>query len=109
MDDVGWSVLWIVLLAGVSLFYSLNSFALRTFSFVKLQEAFKAANKETRLDAFVEKTENFIVTCSLLRLIANIAILVVLVDLLRGQEIGFIPIFFIAVFLFMVFSFAVPY
>ena len=109
MDDVGWSVLGIVLLAGVSVFYSLNSFALRTFSFVKLQEAFKGANKEPRLDAFVEKTENFIVTCSLLRLIANIGILIVLVDLLRSQEIGFIPIFFIAVFLFMVFSFAVPY
>ena len=109
MEDVGWSVLGIVLLAGVSLFYSLNSFALRTFSFVKLQEAFKAANKEARLDAFVEKTEKFIVTCSLLRLIANIGILVVLVNLLTAQGVGFVPIFFIAVFLFVVLSFAVPY
>ncbi len=109
MDDVGWSVLGIVLLAGVSVFYSLNRFALRTFSFVKLQEAFKEANKESRLDAFVEKTENFIVVCSLLRLIANIAILVILVNLLTAQGIAFVPIFFIAVFLFVVFGFAVPY
>ena len=109
MDDVGWSVLGIVLLAGVSLFYSLNSFALRTFSFVKLQEAFKEANKDSRLDAFVEKNDKLIVTCSLFRLIANIAILVVMVNLLTAQGIGFVPIFFIAVFLFVVFSFAIPY
>ncbi len=109
MDDVGWSVLGIVLLAGVSLFYSLNSFALRSFSFVKLQEAFKVVNKEARFDAFVEKTEKFIVTCLLLGLIANIGIFVVLANLLTAQGIGFVAIFFIAVFIFIVFGFAIPY
>ena len=109
MDDVGWSVLGIVLLTGGSLFYSLNNFALRSFSFVKLQEAFKAADKETCLDAFVEKTEKFIVTCSLLGLIANIGIFVVLAGLLTARGIGFVPIFFIAVFGFIVVGFAVPY
>jgi len=101
--------LGIVLLTGVSLFYSLNSFALRSFSFVKLQEAFKSANEETRLDAFVEKTEKFIVTCLLLGLIANIGIFVVLGNLLTGQGVGFVAIFFIAVFIFIVFGFAIPY
>ena len=109
MDDVGWSVLGIVLLTGVSLFYSLNNFALRSFSFVKLQEAFKVVNKETRFDAFVEKTENFIVTCLFLGLIANIGIFVVLANLLTAQGVGFVAIFFIAVFIFIVFGFAVPY
>jgi len=109
VDDVGWSVLGIVLLTGVSLFYSLNRFALGTFSFVKLQEAFKAVNNEDRLDAFVEKTEDFIVTCSLIHYIADVSVLVILARLLTAQGIGFIAVFFIAVFLVVVFGFAIPY
>lgn len=109
MDDVGWSVLTIVILTGVSLFYSLNNLALREFSFVKLQEAFKAAGKESRIDRFVEKDEKLIVTCLLFRLVSNIGMFVILANLMISQGIGYVPIFFAAVFLFTVFSFAIPY
>ena len=109
MDDVGWSVLAIVVLTGVSLFYSLNNLALRTFSFVKLQEAFRAVNKESRVDRFVEKDEKLIVTCLLFRLISNIGVFVILARLLTSQQAGYVLIFFVAVFIFAVFSFIIPY
>ena len=109
MDDVGWSVLTIVILTGVSLFYSLNNLALREFSFVKLQEAFKAAGKESRIDRFVEKDEKLIVTCLLFRLMSNLGIFVLLANVMISQGIGYVTIFFTAVFLFTVFSFAIPY
>ena len=46
MGYIGWSVLLICLFAGGTLFFSVNVVALRTFSYVKLQEAFKAVNKK---------------------------------------------------------------
>lgn len=109
VDDVGWSVLTIVILMGVSLFYSLNNLALRGFSFVKLQEAFKSASKESRLDAFVEKDEKLILTCLIFRLVANIGIFVMMANLMISQGIGYLYLFIAAVFVFTVFSFAIPY
>jgi putative hemolysin len=109
VDDVGWSVLTIVVLTGVSLFYSLNNLALREISFVKLQEAFKAAGKESRIDRFVEKDEKLIVTCLLFRLMSNLGIFVLLANLMISQGIGYVTIFFVAVFLFTIFSFAIPF
>jgi len=44
----GLAVLLICFLAGGTLFFSVNAIALRTFSHVKLQEAFKRANKKTK-------------------------------------------------------------
>lgn len=109
MDDVGWSVLTIAVLTGVSLFYSLNNLALRGFSFVKLQEAFKKAGKESRLDRFVEKDEKLIVTCLIFRMVSNIGIFVLLANLMISLGIGYITLFFVAVAVFAVFSFAIPY
>ena len=109
MDDVGWSVLALTALTGVSLFYALNNLALRSYSYVKLQDAFKAHNRESRLDRFVEKNEQMIITCSLLRLIANTGILGVLAHLMIIEGLGFIWFFILAVLILSVFSFAVPY
>ena len=83
MNYAGWAVLLICFLAGGSLFFSVNAVALRIFSHVKLQEAFKAAiKKEDSKDLterFLEKEEDLILTCSLYRLIFNMCILLVLV------------------------------
>ncbi|OHB65593.1 MAG: hypothetical protein A2168_05850 [Planctomycetes bacterium RBG_13_50_24] len=83
MNYAGWAVLLICLLSGGSLFFSVNAVALRIFSHVKLQEAFKAAiKKEDSKDLterFLEKEEELILTCSLYRLIFNMCILLVLV------------------------------
>ena len=83
MNYAGWAVLLICLLAGGSLFFSVNAVALRIFSHVKLQEAFKAAiKKEDSKDLterLLEKEEDLILTCSLYRLIFNMCLLLVLV------------------------------
>ena len=83
MDYAGWAVLLICLLAGGSLFFSVNAVALRIFSHAKLQEAFKAAikkeNSKDLAERFLEKEEDLILTCSLYRLIFNMCILLVLV------------------------------
>lgn len=109
VDEAGWSVLALLVVAGVCFFYSLNNLALRSYSFVKLQEAFKARNKESRLDRFVEREEQLIITCSLFRLIANIGILALLVDLMTLEGLGYLWFLLVAVFILAVFGFAIPY
>jgi putative hemolysin len=116
---VGWSVLAIVLLAGGALFFSVNAFALRGFSRVRLQEAFKATNKkgdpEKLADGLVEDSERLILTCSLYRLILNMCTLLVLVAVfgrLRGGSPttwDYVLTFVIAAAVFSVFSLAIPH
>ena len=105
----------ICLLAGAALFFSVNTIALRTFSRSKLQEAFKAVNKETLTDRLVEKAEKLILTCSLYRLIANCCLLLLLLDVITTlhkdglQIINYLLTFIAAVVLFSIFSLAIPH
>ncbi len=84
MGYVGWAVLLMCLLAGGTLFFSVNAVALRTFSLVKLQEAFRAAKKNADSKDLAERlgenAEELILTCSLFRLISNMCILLLLVS-----------------------------
>ena len=107
MDEVGWLVLLICLFTGLSLFFSLNNLALRTFSRLKLQEAFKTANKETLVDNFVENVEKLILTCSLFTLLANIGIFLVLFALLATKS--YILVFIIALLIFAIFTLTIPH
>jgi len=122
VNYAGWAVLLVCLFAGGSLFFSVNAVALRIFSHVKLQEAFKAAIKKKDskdlTERFLEKEEELILTCSLYRLIFNMCILLVLVavfthrsdpaqtsnyafDLLLAAIVAFV--------IFSVFSLAIPH
>jgi CBS domain containing-hemolysin-like protein len=112
----GWAVLLICLLAGWTLFFSVNALALRIFSHVKLQEAFKAANKKEDLaDRLVADAENLFLTCSLYRLILNMCILLLLVSLFAALSqtrltiSDYTLIFVIAAAVFLVFSLAIPH
>ena len=107
MDGMGWLVLLICLFTGASLFFSLNNLALRTFSRVKLQEAFKSVNKEALVDSLVENTESLILTCSLFMLIANIGIVLALFTLFSAKN--YVLVFIIAVLIFVVFTLAIPH
>ncbi len=100
-------MLLICLLTGASLFFSLNNLALRTFSRIKLQEAFKAANKAAIIEGFIENVEKLILTSSLFRLIANIGILLALFALLAAKS--YILTFVVALLIFAVFTLAVPH
>lgn len=107
MDEAGWSVLLIILFTGLSLFFALNGLALRTFSRVKLQEAFKAKNKEKLMDALLEDVEKLTLTCSFFRIISNAAIFILLIILFEGRH--YIITFVIAVLLFELFVLAIPH
>ena len=122
MNYAGWAVLLICLLAGGSLFFSVNAVALRIFSHVKLQEAFKAAiKKEDSKDLteqLSEKEEELILTCSLYRLIFNMCILLVLVSIFtsRGEPssrenhaVDYLLAALVAFGIFSVFSLAIPH
>jgi len=114
--------LLICFLAGGTLFFSVNAIALRTFSHVKLQEAFKATNKKTNPEELTEqlaaKAEELILTCFLYRLILNICILLLLVSVFIGPGVGADPVdpvicylltFVVAMAIFSVFSLAIPH
>ena len=115
MSYVGWAVLLICLFTGATLFFSVNTTALRIFSHVKLQEAFKAANKENLTDSLVRDAEKLILTCSLYRLIFNMCILLLLVAVfarLRPAKLtvgDYALAFIIAIAVFSVFSLAIPH
>ena len=122
MNYAGWAVLLICLLAGGSLFFSVNAVALRIFSHVKLQEAFKAAiRKEDSKDLterLLEKEEDLILTCSLYRLIFNMCILLVLVAVFTRRSdpantsryaLDLLLAAIVAFVIFSVFSLAIPH
>ena len=115
MSNVAPSVLLICLLAGGTLFFSVNVIALRIFSRIKLQDAFKAANKENLTDSLVENAEKLILTCSLYRLIANCSILLLLLASLSTARSGnpqisdYVLTFIIAMAIFSLFGLAIPH
>jgi len=112
---VGWVVLVICFLAGGTLFFSVNAIALRVFSHVKLQEAFKAANKENLTEQVAANAENLILTCFLYRLILNMCVLLLLVHVFARlrqasfSAVDYILVFIIALAIFSVFSLAIPH
>ncbi len=115
MDDVGWWWLLIVLFTAGSFFFSVASIALRTFSRVKLQEAFKAEGCEHLTDKLVDDAEKLILSCSLYRLITNIGLIVSLLALYSATTNGavsvggYILVIVAAVAIFSVFSLSIPH
>jgi putative hemolysin len=122
VNYAGWAVLLVCLLAGGSLFFSVNAVALRIFSHVKLQEAFKAAIKKEDSKDLTERLsemeEELILTCSLYRLIFNMCILLVLVFAFTsrgdpgrrgGSAVDYLLAALVAFGIFSVFSLAIPH
>jgi putative hemolysin len=117
----GWAVLFICFLAGGTLFFSVNTFALRIFSHVKLQDAFRALNKkknpEQLAEQLAEMSEELILTCFFYRLILNVCILLLLVSIFISPQppaelpatiTSYLLTFVIAMVVFSVFSLAIP-
>ena len=122
MGYVGWAVLLTCLLAGSTLFFSVNAVALRTFSMVKLQEAFKAVGKDDRsrylAERVAEDAEKLILSCALFRIISNMCILLLLVSVFvdpkqvesRLEFAGdSVLAFILAMVVFSIFSLAIPH
>ena len=112
---LGWILLVICVLACATLFFSVNAIALRIFSRAKLQDAFKALNKEKLADALAGNAEKLILACSLYRLILNMALMLLLLDLISTlhkdgpQIVDYLLTFIVAVVLFSIFSLAIPH
>jgi len=112
---VGWTVLLLCFLAGGTLFFSVNTIALRIFSYARLQDAFKAANKENRTDRLVRNSEKLVLTCSLYRLLLNMCILLLLLAGFAAARKGsptisdYLVTFIIAAAIFSIFSLAIPH
>lgn len=104
MEDVGYSLIWICLLAVAGLFFSLNNLSLRSFSRVKLYEAFKAANKEPQVERFLEDIEKYVITCSFFRILANLSIVYFLVTTLTN----IMAAVMLAFAIFVLFSLTIP-
>jgi len=101
---------WILLLSGLtgaSLFLSLNALALQNFSVLKLQERFRAAGRENRFDEFLRISERLALTCSFLRMLINVAILLILVHLMSDRH--YLLTFLAALLILETFAVIVPY
>ena len=102
-------------LSGGTLFFSVSALSLRTFSHIKLQEAFKATGKEHLVEKLSANAEKLVLACSLYRLILNVCILLLLLSAFAAaRPVGpaipdYALTFVIAVSIFAVFCLAVPH
>ncbi len=104
---LGWSLILLVVLTPVSLFFGLNCLALRSFSRLKLQEAFRRAGREDRVDDFIEQVELLTITCAILRIAANVGIIFLLVSLLAEKN--FILTLILSICVIELFSLMIPH
>lgn len=108
-------VMVLCILVGGALFFSLSTIALRIFSRVKLQEAFKAISREELADDLVKNSEKLALTCSFYRLLLNmITLLLLLAVFAKVSEhnltfVDYILTFAIAMVVFLVFTLAIPH
>ena len=115
MSYTGWTVLLTCFLAGGTLFFSVNTCALRVFSRTRLREAFKAVKKEELANGLIKNAEKLVLTCCLYRLIANCCVLLLLLAAFAtarggGPRIGdYVLTFIIAMAIFSVFGLAIPH
>jgi len=117
-------VFLICLFTGGALFFSAAATAMRTFSRVRLQDAFKAINKENLINKLEANIEKLLLACSLYHIIFNMCILLLLLAAFmtagpQGPQMRSSPstmsdwsllfALVIAVPIFLVFSLAIPH
>jgi CBS domain containing-hemolysin-like protein len=107
VDEVGWSILLICLLAIGSGFFSVNNMSLRSFSRVKLQDVLKQANREHVFDKLIDNSEKFMMTCSIFAVLSNAAILFILLTVFK--DVGLFVNLVIAVLILGISSVAIPH
>ena len=86
MVDIGWPIILICIFTPGSLFFALNSLALRSFSRLKLQDAFRDAKRDHLIDSFLDHAEELTLTCGFIRIILNTAIIFLLLLLFEDRH-----------------------
>ncbi|MGE5295331.1 MAG: hemolysin family protein [Solirubrobacterales bacterium] len=117
MSFIVWAVVLICLFVGATSFFSVNANALRVFSRLKLQEAFKTANGEERpelVEKVAQNADRLILACAFYRLVFNIGALLMMVALMEAMHVelnaaAYAIAFGVSLAIFSVFSLAVPY
>lgn len=109
MTQAQWLILQIILCAAIGAFFSLMHLSLRSYSRAKLQEAFASRGKERRFDSLVGREEDYILTCLLLRLFADVGIILALAQLAQLHQWGTVVAFIIGWFLLATFRLAIPH
>jgi putative hemolysin len=103
----------LICLAGGTLFFSVNTIALQTFSRAKLQDAFKTKKREHLADKLAENAEKFLFACSFYRLICNICLLLLLHTIIGSAGLSspntYLLTFIIAIALFSILAVAAPH
>ena len=107
MDEVGSSILLLCILTLTSLFFTLNGQSLRSFSRVKLQEAFKKAGREDRIETLIANAEKLALTCSSLRVFCNAAIVFILAMLVTEGR--YVIAFIAGLLILEVFTLIIPH
>jgi len=118
VDSITWEALLICLLTLGTLYFSVSVVSLRTFSRVRLQEAFKSKGKESTAEALTdriaEKADELICAGAFWCLVLNgfilLTLLEVVVKLHPGQPgMGdYVIVLVIAMLIFLVFDLAIP-
>jgi putative hemolysin len=86
MDGTGWTIVLIITLTLLSLFFSLHSIAMRSIPKVTLYEAFRRAGKEEKAELFFQQSESLYLTCGFIRLVCNAGILLALAGLMADKH-----------------------
>jgi len=119
VNDIVLFVILICLFALGTMFFSVSSITLRTFSRTKLQEVLKTKNDgrdpEKLTEVISDNAEKLIMSCALYRLIFNMCILLLLLAILSSrrhtgpQFSDYLLAFIISMAIFLVFSLAIPH
>lgn len=108
-----WSIFGLIVLLGISLSFSTANFALKEFSKVKLQIALIDRGKEKRFESLQKHHHNLILSCAVIRMSANLALILVITFITTGTGTlsmdKLIVSFLASILLLSVFSVAVPH
>lgn len=107
MDDVGWSILMVCLCAAASLFFSINTLAMGSFSRLRLQEEFRKIGRSEKIEDFFRDVEPLTLTCGFFRVAANAAIILLLANLFSDRH--YLLTFAIALVVLEMFNLMIPY
>jgi len=108
MSELEWSIPALAAAVGASMFFSLNDLALRSFSRVKLQEAFRAAGRSEAPEAFLDRVEMLALMCASYRLLADVTVVMLLVHLFAREEVNYVGAFVTSSLVLGVFRLAIP-
>lgn len=107
LDNAGILISLVAGLTALSMFFSLNTLAMRSVAKVKLRDAFRKAGKEDRLDAFLKQSEAMSLACGFFRLLCNSGIIFTLVQLLADRH--YLISFLVSAVVIEVFTLLIPH